>query len=484
MTTSSLIIDFLGEGLAASRPASLTINSAALGIYYATDTKVVSLWNGSGWDTLSGGGSGTVTEIVAAGLLTGGTITTAGTIGLAAPASGIVVSNGTTISAGSLSGGLAFSGGTLSLDAATGSVQGGVVIGSGLAVSGGTVSNAGIVELQQGTISADGTIEVGSGLTLSSGGTLSAAGGGGGITQIVASGLLTGGTITSSGTIGLLAPSAGVVVSTGTSLEAAVLVGLTLSGGNTLTAPGGSLVIEQAGTSIVASAGTINFASGATVTGSGSTANIAISGGGSLPTIIQKTFARAASTSVTATLGTAPTPGNYMVAILSGAASGGSASFAAPAGWLKVMNAGFSSFEQFGVFIRQVQSGDGTSYIFTSGVTTFNVAIYETSPLVNVTFQNAIPTFGGTGITTVTGTLIGQNSPTALRLYTLENDNSQTSITSSTGSFTIDHFYGNDGINHAAIIGEISPNSFFGVVTTIWAGTVADAGDMQVSLWG
>ncbi len=55
MTTSSIIIDFLGEGTAASRPASLTINPAALGIYYATDTMALSLWNGSGWDSFSGG---------------------------------------------------------------------------------------------------------------------------------------------------------------------------------------------------------------------------------------------------------------------------------------------------------------------------------------------------------------------------------------------------------------------------------------------
>lgn len=57
MASSSRIIDYLGEGTAASRPASLSIASTALGLYYATDTKVLSLWNGASWDVLSSGGT-------------------------------------------------------------------------------------------------------------------------------------------------------------------------------------------------------------------------------------------------------------------------------------------------------------------------------------------------------------------------------------------------------------------------------------------
>ncbi|ACI52196.1 conserved hypothetical protein [Gluconacetobacter diazotrophicus PA1 5] len=56
MASSTLIVDYLGEGPAANRPASLSISSAALGIYYATDTKVLSLWNGTGWDSATGDG--------------------------------------------------------------------------------------------------------------------------------------------------------------------------------------------------------------------------------------------------------------------------------------------------------------------------------------------------------------------------------------------------------------------------------------------
>ncbi len=49
VANSTLIVDYLGEGPAASRPVSLTISSAALGIYFATDTGAVSYWNGSAW---------------------------------------------------------------------------------------------------------------------------------------------------------------------------------------------------------------------------------------------------------------------------------------------------------------------------------------------------------------------------------------------------------------------------------------------------
>ena len=48
---SSLLTDYIGEGTAASRPATLDIAATALGLYYATDTFVLSLWNGASWVT-------------------------------------------------------------------------------------------------------------------------------------------------------------------------------------------------------------------------------------------------------------------------------------------------------------------------------------------------------------------------------------------------------------------------------------------------
>lgn len=55
MANSTLIVDYLGEGPAASRPVSLSIASTALGIYRASDTGAVSYWTGSAWvDATSG----------------------------------------------------------------------------------------------------------------------------------------------------------------------------------------------------------------------------------------------------------------------------------------------------------------------------------------------------------------------------------------------------------------------------------------------
>jgi hypothetical protein len=55
--TSTLITDYLGAGLAASRPAAPTPPSGGLVVYIATDTGVVSVWNGSSWvqGTYAGG---------------------------------------------------------------------------------------------------------------------------------------------------------------------------------------------------------------------------------------------------------------------------------------------------------------------------------------------------------------------------------------------------------------------------------------------
>jgi hypothetical protein len=49
MSSSAKITDYLGSGTAASRPASLTLPSGAVGFYYATDTTVLSAWTGAAW---------------------------------------------------------------------------------------------------------------------------------------------------------------------------------------------------------------------------------------------------------------------------------------------------------------------------------------------------------------------------------------------------------------------------------------------------
>lgn len=53
---SGRIVDYLGYGTAAARPASLSLTTSAIGIYYATDTNALSVWDGTAWvaPTLSG----------------------------------------------------------------------------------------------------------------------------------------------------------------------------------------------------------------------------------------------------------------------------------------------------------------------------------------------------------------------------------------------------------------------------------------------
>lgn len=83
---SGRIVDYLAAGTAAARPASLSLTTGACGVYYATDTDVTSIWDGSIWNTVGGGGSGTVTSVAVAGgtglSSSGSPITTSGTITL------------------------------------------------------------------------------------------------------------------------------------------------------------------------------------------------------------------------------------------------------------------------------------------------------------------------------------------------------------------------------------------------------------------
>jgi len=52
---TGLITEYLGSGLAAARPASPAVSAGSSGFYVATDTGVVSVWDGDSWATLGGG---------------------------------------------------------------------------------------------------------------------------------------------------------------------------------------------------------------------------------------------------------------------------------------------------------------------------------------------------------------------------------------------------------------------------------------------
>ena len=57
---SGRLIDYLGNGTAAARPASPSLTTGGIGFYYATDTEALSVWDGAAWNAVSsGGGFGT-----------------------------------------------------------------------------------------------------------------------------------------------------------------------------------------------------------------------------------------------------------------------------------------------------------------------------------------------------------------------------------------------------------------------------------------
>ena len=63
--SSTLITGYLSEGIASARPATPSITSGAIAFYYATDTSVLSVWNGSSWGSVGGGYSpGTAPTVV------------------------------------------------------------------------------------------------------------------------------------------------------------------------------------------------------------------------------------------------------------------------------------------------------------------------------------------------------------------------------------------------------------------------------------
>lgn len=74
---SGRLIDYLGEGLFSARPAAPDLAAGALGLYYATDTSTLYAWDGSAWDSISGGG-GSGAPITATTAEAGTTLTATG----------------------------------------------------------------------------------------------------------------------------------------------------------------------------------------------------------------------------------------------------------------------------------------------------------------------------------------------------------------------------------------------------------------------
>lgn len=52
---SGRLIDYLGTGVIADRPVSLTLHPDTLGLWWATDTEILSAWDGTVWTDVGGG---------------------------------------------------------------------------------------------------------------------------------------------------------------------------------------------------------------------------------------------------------------------------------------------------------------------------------------------------------------------------------------------------------------------------------------------
>lgn len=60
---SGRLVDYLGSGIIADRPASLTLAPDSLGLWWATDTSTLSTWDGTAWADVGGGGVADFTDL-------------------------------------------------------------------------------------------------------------------------------------------------------------------------------------------------------------------------------------------------------------------------------------------------------------------------------------------------------------------------------------------------------------------------------------
>lgn len=64
MTNATLITAYLGKGLAAARPATPTVDSGCMALWFSTDTKAMSYWDGSAWQSLAAAGDPAITPML------------------------------------------------------------------------------------------------------------------------------------------------------------------------------------------------------------------------------------------------------------------------------------------------------------------------------------------------------------------------------------------------------------------------------------
>lgn len=292
-TTGGRVVDFTVWLDCADRAGQPGQSAAALG-YQLPVASTVALGGvivGANLSVNAGGtlsamtfGGGDIPAGVTAELL--GASGTAGTASLVTLGSGVTLSNGTlTVGAGAgsvtevvagagLGGGTITSTGTLTLEPASATGLGGVVVGAGLAVNaGGTISNTGVLSLgtiipetvvgsllgTDGALNSASAIAVGPNLSLANGTLAAAAPGTGTVTSLVAGRGLSGGTIVETGTIAL-------DVATDTALGGIIVgAGLAVNTGGTVSNSGvlnlGTIIPTAPGGALLGTSGVLNDAS-------------------------------------------------------------------------------------------------------------------------------------------------------------------------------------------------------------------------------
>ena len=199
------------------------------------------------------------------------------------------------------------------------------------------------------------------------------------------------------------------------------------------------------------------------------TGTVSGGGGGVDPAVVQSTTASSyavSSSTATVTLSSAPTVGNALVFLVGGWAG----TYTPPAG-LTNLGGLSSSNQQIQIYIRRVQSGDGTTWAFTTSADAIGVYVAEISNAgyIQATVENIgnPPTSGATSTAPLTQIL----KPNAMVFGLFEAD-SATSSVAGTG-YTQDAYIATHGTSHPVVIergSTLFTNSTFVLPSTTWTG--------------
>ena len=185
--------------------------------------------------------------------------------------------------------------------------------------------------------------------------------------------------------------------------------------------------------------------------------------GTTAPTRVQSAYSRytsASSGSTTVTLGSTPTTGNMLVALIVGYGT-----ILAQSGWTMVYsdNASSQFFQYGGVFTRVVQSGDPAAWTFSLNNGPNNVAVFE--------FSGCIDASGYSGAATAVGSTIAATPSydgNTYQVLALESDSIAT-YSSVSGSATLLWDGSGGGVNHTAAIFHMTGS---GTVTATFSTTL------------